>query len=243
MNQASLFIMKIKNVLILFTVFFSIPSFGASHASIPSLSAISKLAIEVIEKKINVADGAKVKITPQSLDSRLTPPLCLPPIKAELATNRAIKRTNTVKISCDSPQLDYPWQIFLSVRVDILYPVVVARETLGPGDLLSSGDVSVQYVDQTYLRGQQFDTVEQVIGTRVKRRIPPNQPIFSNNLCFVCKGDIVSIFARSQTLVIKTVGEALRDGNLGDRIRIKNTNSNKSLHATVIGVGEVEVRM
>ncbi|MEC4726535.1 flagellar basal body P-ring formation protein FlgA [Shewanella sp. D64] len=235
--------MKIKNILILFTVFFSIPSFGASQASIPSLSAISKLAIEVIEKKINVADGAKIKITPQSLDSRLTPPLCLPPIKAELATNRAIKRTNTVKISCDSPQLDYPWQIFLSVRVDILYPVVVARETLGPGDLLSSGDVSVQYVDQTYLRGQQFDTVEQVIGTRVKRRIPPNQPIFSNNLCFVCKGDIVSIFARSRTLVIKTVGEALRDGNLGDRIRIKNTNSNKSLHATVIGVGEVEVRM
>lgn len=243
MNQASLFIMKVKNVLIIFTIFFSTPSFGAAQASVPSLSAISELAIDVIEKKMNVADGAKVKITPQSLDSRLTPPLCLPPIKAQLATDRAIKRTNTVKISCDSPQLDYPWQIFISVRVDILYPVVVAREILGAGELLSEEDVSIQYVDQTNLRGQQFDEIKQVIGTRVKRRIPPNQPIFSSNLCFVCKGDIVSIFARSQSLVIKTVGEAMRDGNLGDRIRVKNTHSNKSLHATVIGVGEVEVRM
>ena len=243
MNQASLFIMKVKNVLIIFMIYFSIPSFAASQVSVPSLSTISKLAIEVIEKKINVADGAKVKITPQSLDSRLSPPLCLPPLKAELATDRAIKRTNTVKISCNSPQLDYPWQIFLSVRVDILYPVVVATETLGPGQLISNGDISIQYVDQTHLRGLQFDNIKQVIGTRTKRRIPPNQPIFSNNLCFVCKGDTVSIFARSQNLVIKTVGEALRDGNLGDRIRIKNSHSNKNLHATVIGVGEVEVRM
>ncbi|ACA85880.1 flagellar basal body P-ring formation chaperone FlgA [Shewanella woodyi] len=235
--------MKVKNVLILFTLLFSTHALSATQASVPSLSTISNLAIETIEKKIDVSGDAKVKITPQSLDTRITPPACFPPVKAELATNRAIKRTNTVKISCDSPQLDYPWQIFLSVRVDILYPVVVARETLGPGDLLSNDDVIIEYVDRTNLRGQQFDDIKQVVGTRVKRRIPPNQPIFSSNLCFVCKGDTVSIYARSANVVIKTVGEALRDGNLGDRIRIKNTHSNKSLHATVTGVGEVEVRM
>ncbi|MBW8185137.1 flagellar basal body P-ring formation chaperone FlgA [Shewanella nanhaiensis] len=235
--------MKVKNVLIFFTLLFSTHALSVTQASVPSLSTISNLAIETIEKKIDVSGDAKVKITPQSLDTRITPPACFPPVKAELATNRAIKRTNTVKISCDSPQLDYPWQIFLSVRVDILYPVVVARETLGPGDLLSNDDVIIEYVDRTNLRGQQFDDIKQVVGTRVKRRIPPNQPIFSGNLCFVCKGDTVSIYARSANVVIKTVGEALRDGNLGDRIRIKNTHSNKSLHATVTGVGEVEVRM
>ncbi|WP_041421740.1 flagellar basal body P-ring formation chaperone FlgA [Shewanella sediminis] len=235
--------MKVKYVVYLIILFQSTHAFSSQEASVPSLSTISNLAIAVIEEKINVAEHAKVNITPQSLDSRLKPPLCLPPVKAELASNRAIKRNNTVKISCNSPQLQYPWQIFLSVRVDVLYPVVVSRETLGPDDLISSGDVAIQYVEQTSLRGQQFDKIEDVVGTRVKRRIPPNQPIFINNLCFVCKGDTVSIFARSKNFEIKTVGEALRDGNLGDRIRIKNSYSNKSLDAKVTGVGEVEVRM
>ncbi|NRD73319.1 flagellar basal body P-ring formation protein FlgA [Shewanella sp. VB17] len=235
--------MKVQNIIILLAIFFTTHALGASKASVPSLSTISNLAIEAIEKKMNITGNAKVSITPQKLDKRLNLPPCLPPIIAALATNRAIKRTNTVKISCNSPQLDYPWQIFIAVRVDILYPVVVARELLGSGDLLTRTNIAIQYVDQSNLRGQQFDTIEQVIGTRVKRRIPANLPIFSDNLCFVCKGDTVSISARSSNLIIKTVGQALRDGNLGDRIGIKNMHSNKNLYATVIGVGEVEVRM
>ena len=160
-----------------------------------------------------------------------------------MASNRAIKRNNTVKITCKSPQLQYPWQIFISVRVDILYPVVVARATLGPGDLIAKGDIVIKYVEQTILRGQQFNNLDEVVGTRVKRRMAPDQPIFSNNLCFVCKGDSVSIIARTENFEIKTVGEALQDGNLGDRIRIKNTYSNKRVDARVIDVGKVEVRM
>ncbi len=234
--------MKVKYVLFSL-IFFTNNVFSAQIASVPSLSTISDLAVAVIEEKIDVAEHAKVNITPQSLDTRLKPPQCLPPVKAELASNRAIKRNNTVKISCESPQLQYPWQIFLSVRVDILFPVVVAREILANGDLITSANVTIKYVEQTVLRGQQFNSIKEVIGTRVKRRMSPDQPIFSDNLCFVCKGDSVSIYARSANFEIKTVGEALHDGNLGDRIRIKNTLSNRKLDARVIDVGEVEVRM
>lgn len=234
--------MKVKYVLFSL-VFLSNHALSTQDASVPSLSAISQLAIGVVEEKINVAEHARVNIIPQRLDTRLKPPLCFPPIKAELASNRAIKRNNTVKITCNSPQLQYPWQIFISVRVDILYPVVVSRATLGPGDLIAKGDIAIKYVEQTILRGQQFHHLDEVVGTRVKRRIAPDQPIFSNNLCFVCKGDSVSIFARTENFEIKTVGEALQDGNLGDRIRIKNTYSNKRVDARVIDVGKVEVRM
>ncbi|WP_076410875.1 flagellar basal body P-ring formation chaperone FlgA [Shewanella sp. UCD-KL12] len=234
--------MKVKFVLFSL-IFFTNNVLCAQVASVPSLSTISQLAIEVIEQKIDVAEGARVNITPQSLDTRLKPPQCLPPIKVELASNRAIKRNNTVKVSCESPQLQYPWQIFLSVRVDILFPVVVAKEILSNGDLISNGNVTIKYVEQTVLRGQQFNSVKEVVGTRVKRRMSPEQPIFSDNLCFVCKGDSVSIYARTDSFEIKTVGEALHDGNLGDRIRIKNTLSNRKLDARVIDVGEVEVRM
>jgi flagella basal body P-ring formation protein FlgA len=93
------------------------------------------------------------------------------------------------------------------------------------------------------LRGQYFSDIDAVIGTRTKRRIAKGSPILGNQLCFVCKGDAVSIYAKTEHLQIKTLGEAMRDGNIGESIRVKNINSNKQLEATVIGIGEVEVRM
>ena len=213
------------------------------NAVTPSLSAISSLAKAAVSNKLDVPANAKVDITPQNLDSRLTPPRCLGPVVAELASDREIGRNNTVKLSCDSPDLAYPWQVYISVRVDILFPVVVANEILSAGELISDNQISVRYVEQSTLRGQQFNETSEITGTRVKRRVAKDAPIFANNLCFVCKGDAVSIYARTANLTIKTLGEALSDGNLNDTIRVKNANSNKQLDARVTGIGEVEVRM
>lgn len=219
---------------------------GASATQIPQqpiLSAIAAAAEEAVAKKIDAPAGAKISIQAQSLDSRVNLPRCEGPVSARLASDRPISRNNTVRISCTSPDLDYPWQMFLSVRAEILFPVVVAKRPLASGDLLDEAAVEVRYVDKTVLRGQQFADTGQLLGTRVKRRIAQDSPIFAANLCFVCKGDAVSIYAKTTSFEIKTLGEALADGNEGDRIRIRNTNSNKVLEATVIGVGEVEVKM
>ncbi|GIU50262.1 flagella basal body P-ring formation protein FlgA [Shewanella sairae] len=242
-NQATAFISNFYFALLFITLLLPIRVFAAEPASIPSISTISRLAIAAVEEKIEAPDKAKIQITPQSLDTRVNLPNCYPPITAEIASDRAIRRNNTVKVSCKSPDLSYPWQIFLSVRADILYPVVVAKSTMGPGDLLSNSDIEIEYIDQTSLRGHQFEETQQVVGARLKRRVIPGQPIFANQLCIICKGDSVSIYARSKNFQIKTVGEALQDGNVGDKIRIKNSHSHKNLDARVTGVGQVEVRM
>ena len=210
---------------------------------IPSVSAISELAKALINEKIAVPANAKVDINPQTVDNRMLPAQCTSPIRVELASEREISRNNTIKVSCDTPDLAYPWQIFMSVRVDILFPVVVATETLAPGELISPSQVEIRYVDQNSLRGMQFSDTNQLTGVRVKRRVAKNYPIFANNLCFVCKNDTVSIYVRSNNFVLKTVGEALQDGNIGDQIRIKNSSSNKELDAIITAIGEVEVRM
>jgi flagella basal body P-ring formation protein FlgA len=57
------------------------------------------------------------------------------------------------------------------------------------------------------------------------------------------QGDTVSIYAKTTNVEIKTLGEALRDGNIDEVIRVKNSNTSKQFDAVVIGVGEVEVRM
>ena len=235
--------MKVKLVQVLIVIFWSLAANAASDIYTPNISTISERAEEAVLKKIDAPENAKVEIIPQRLDSRLNIPRCSSPIIAELASNRSISKTNTVKISCISPDLDYPWQIFLSVRVNIRFPVVVAKETLASGELISANQLVIGYVDQTSIRGQQFNDISSVVGTRVKRRVTKNHPIFAKNLCYVCKGDNISIYARTDKFVIKTLGEALRDGNLGDTIRVRNTSSNKTIDARVVGIGEVEIRM
>ncbi|MFB2726313.1 flagellar basal body P-ring formation chaperone FlgA [Shewanella mangrovisoli] len=235
--------MKVNLVYFLSIIALSIATKANAEPVVPSISAISELAKALINEKISVPSNAKVEILPQTIDSRLLPSQCASPIRVELASDREISRNNTVKVSCDTPDLAYPWQIFMSVRVDILFPVVVASETLAPGELISPTQVEIRYVDQNSLRGMQFSDTSQLSGVRVKRRVAKNFPIFANNLCFVCKNDSVSIYVRSSNFVLKTVGEALQDGNMGDQIRVKNSSSNKELDAIVTAIGEVEVRM
>ncbi|MFB2777651.1 flagellar basal body P-ring formation chaperone FlgA [Shewanella mangrovisoli] len=235
--------MKVNLVYFLSIIALSIATKANAEPVVPSISAISELAKALINEKISVPSNAKVEILPQTIDSRLLPSQCATPIRVELASDREISRNNTVKVSCDTPDLAYPWQIFMSVRVDILFPVVVASETLAPGELISPTQVEIRYVDQNSLRGMQFSDTSQLSGVRVKRRVAKNFPIFANNLCFVCKNDSVSIYVRSSNFVLKTIGEALQDGNIGDQIRVKNSSSNKELDAIVTAIGEVEVRM
>lgn len=235
--------MKVNLVYFLCVIALFLTSAANAAPEVPSVSAISELAKALINEKISVPANAKVEIAPQPIDNRLLPAQCASPIKVELASDREISRNNTVKVSCDTPDLAYPWQIFMSVRVDILFPVVVASETLAPGELISPTQVEIRYIDQNSLRGMQFSDTNQLSGVRVKRRVAKNFPIFANNLCFVCKNDSVSIYVRSSNFVLKTVGEALQDGNIGDQIRVKNSSSNKELDAIVTAIGEVEVRM
>ncbi|MGI2171629.1 flagellar basal body P-ring formation chaperone FlgA [Shewanella sp. MF05960] len=235
--------MKVFFLCFLCLLSLSLPVFASEEATAPSLSTIYQLAKEAVEKKIDVESNAKVEITPQNLEGRLTPPRCYPPISVELASERDVTRNNTVKISCETPDYDYPWQMYLSVRVDIQYPVIVATELLSPNQILNSDDLAIMYVDQYSLKGQFFSDKASLLGSRVKRRVAKDSPIIGSNLCFVCKGDMVSIYAKTQSIEIKTLGEALRDGNIGEAIKVKNSKSNKRLEAVVIGVGEVEVRM
>ena len=232
------------NLVCFFSVFaLFMPAFASAEPIVPTVSAISELAKALISEKISVPANTKVDISPQIVDARMLPSQCSSPIQVELASDREISRNNTLKVSCNTQELAYPWQIYISVRVDILFPVVVTTETLAPGELISPSQVEIRYIEQNSLRGAEFDDPSKLAGVRVKRRVSKDYPILSNNLCFVCKNDSVSIYVRSNSFELKTAGEALQDGNKGDRIRVKNSSSNKELDAIVTGIGEVEVRM
>ena len=156
--------------------------------------------------------------------------------------SQTIKRNNTVKLSCET-QNSYPWQVYLSVAVDIQYQVAIATKTLASGELIDKNKVTLRYVSENSVRGTHFDSIDTILGTKTKKRIAKGYPIFEQNICFVCKGDAVKIIAETNSFSIRTNGTAQSDGNLHDTIRVMNNNSNKIIKAEVIGIGEVRVKM
>ncbi|MBM7073061.1 flagellar basal body P-ring formation protein FlgA [Shewanella sp. 202IG2-18] len=208
---------------------------------VPTLQDISNAAQGAVKDKIVPAKNAKITITPQNINERFKRPQCISPISASLVTPK-LKRNNTVKLSCKTNNA-YPWQVYLSVVVKTQYQVAVPTKTLASNELIDASKVTLKYLDENSIRGTHFDSLKTIIGTKTKKRIAKNHPIFSQNICFVCKGDTVKIFASTKSFSIRTTGTAKTDGNLHDTIEILNNHSNKTIKAQVIGIGEVQVKM
>lgn len=211
-----------------------------ANASGTSLEAIRATAADYVQAHITVPDGARVTVEANELDNRLKYPDCKQPLLASAPGNNGFGRYVTVKVSCAD---DQGWSLYVPVQTRFEYPVVVATATLNADAVLEPQHLRLEYRDANTLRGNTVTDPNQLVGARLIRRIGSGQPIGNNNICLVCSGDLVTIFARTGGIEIKTGGEARGSGALGDTIRVQNSRSKRIIDARVVGVGEVEVRM
>ena len=77
----------------------------------------------------------------------------------------------------------------------------------------------------------------------MKRRVTDGQAIQSNMLCFVCKGDRITITAEIAGMEVKTAGIAQQDGVVGDNIKVINSSSQKAVIARVASPEEVVIHL
>ena len=77
----------------------------------------------------------------------------------------------------------------------------------------------------------------------MKRRITDGQALQSNMLCFVCKGDRITITAEVAGMKVKTAGIAQQDGVVGDNIKVVNASSQKAIVARVASSDEVVIHL
>jgi flagella basal body P-ring formation protein FlgA len=142
-----------------------------------------------------------------------------------------------VKAQCS----DNNWYIFMVVKATETQPVVVISNAVSPGTLLTADNLHIVNMNKKRLRSSTFADIEDVVGARIKRRVTAGRPVDPNNLCYVCKGDNVTISAGNPSMRVKTSGVALEDGRMGETIQVKNRRSNKKIYARVAGTGQVEI--
>lgn len=184
---------------------------------------IEQFAKSYLIEKFPSTDEGNVLISVAKLDPRIVIKPCKIPLTASSPEKSSTRNVN-VKISCDE---SIPWNIYLSAKVEITKAVLIAKDTISKGDTLDDNNVELAFLPQNKIRGNKISDKNIVFGAKAKRRIAKGKAISKSSICLVCKGDVVTIIAASESFSIKTQGVALSSGNINDQIRVRNSRSNK----------------
>ena len=131
-----------------------------------------------------------------------------------------------------------PFKIFSKRELFVL------KQAGQKGDLISRKDIIVR---ETFMNGKSAGypaSAEDVIGKALKRDVPANTVITDQvleNQVVMKRGDIVTIIAESNKLIVRARGRTVEKGRIGENIRVKNIASGKELMAKVISSTAVKV--
>jgi flagella basal body P-ring formation protein FlgA len=187
--------------------------------------------------QLNPNGNKTIDVVAMPIDKRVHVPACNSALNFH-SSSEALSQSNvTVKAQCS----DNNWYMFMVVKATETQPVVVISSAVSPGALLTKKNVHVVKMNKKRLRSSTFADIKDVVGARIKRRVSAGRPVDPNNLCYVCKGDRVTISAGTSTMQVKTSGLALEDGRMGETIQVKNRSSKKKIYARVVSTGQVKI--
>ncbi len=135
-------------------------------------------------------------------------------------------------------------RVMVTAHVVMMKEVPVTRRPIARYELIQPEDLMMQTMDITDLQPNTVFSFQEIAGQRARRNIGPRTVLRKDQLEFppaVKKGDRVLIVAESGGLRITTLGEVKSIGRPGERIRVVNLDSNKSLFARVIDARTVQV--
>ncbi len=172
------------------------------------------------------------------IDPRLRLAPCSQQLQGFIPPNTQLKGNAIVGVRCVGIK---SWHIYLPVQIKVTQNVLVFKRSLKKGHVISAQDVTLRKQDIALLRGDPIDNPKAFIGSTLKRNVRSGELAFTHFACMVCKGEKLKIIAKNQRLSVSMEGNALEDGFMGQRVRIKNIGSSKILSGTVIAKNKVAV--
>ena len=212
---------------------------NTSNAMVFDRDYLTNFIKSSVEKHITLPTQGKLLIEVSQIDPRISLQACLSPLTANIPEKHNGRNVN-VKIVCSDEK---PWHLFVPVKIQTIVPILVTSLRITKGTLLDSSNMEVVFKDSAQIRGTVLNEPTIVTGARVKRNLSKGSAITNKNTCFVCKGQPVSIVAKSSGFEIKSSGTAMRDGSLGDIISVKNDKSGRIVRGQVNAINQVVINL
>lgn len=187
-------------------------------------------AIEILSRNIEIKSPSSVKnlaLCPQEL--MISPPKGLP-------FGRVQRRVSCVQLK---------WSLYVRAHISLTAKLPVLTSNAKRGDIISAQMLGWRKVKLEAKDKQALTQPEEIIGKQVARKIYKNRPITGNQLAepiLVKRGEPVIIEAVADGFNASVQGIALASGKKGEAIRVKNTQSGKTIIAFPIAKGRVRTR-
>ncbi|MBN1636913.1 MAG: flagellar basal body P-ring formation protein FlgA [Deltaproteobacteria bacterium] len=131
----------------------------------------------------------------------------------------------------------------ISGRVRVVTKVPVVQSPIHRGDLITSATVKMERLDITTYT-QTTMNLDECVGMRATTTIRAGRPVLKSNIELppvITRGEEVIIEASNSRLIIKDRGIALKDGNIAQKIPVRNMRSGRQIFGTVIAPSRVQV--
>lgn len=228
---------KLKILVKITVIYFAL--LNSSNAMDFDRDYLKKFIKSHVEQHMTVPEHGKLQVEVSQIDPRISLQACLSPLTANIPEKHNGRNVN-VKIVCPD---ENPWHLFVPVKIQTIVPILVTRIRISKGTLLDSTNMEIVQKDVSKIRGSVLSDAAIVVGARSKRNLSKGSAITNKNTCFVCKGQPVSIIAKSASFEIKSMGTALRDGSLGDVISVKNDKSGRIVRGQVSAINQVVINL
>lgn len=219
-------------------ILFIAKSSGSSAAPIQDEAGIRAAIEAAIAPRIEAMHGSQSQVEVGAIDSRLRLPAC-DNIAVELPS--ADSATMTAKVTCPQPN----WTLYVPVRLHAWIEAVVAATNLAPNTKLTAAELTRGRADafsgMTGLLTDPRAAEGKILRTSVMAGAPILTPLLELPIS-VHRGQQVMLTLTDEGMTIRTTAKALDDGRVGDTIQVENTDSQKTLRATVSRDGGVEIK-
>ena len=152
--------------------------------------------------------------------------------------------TGAQKIEVTATSIEETVQFVLDVQVSTPPQVVVAAKGLPRGAIVRPEDLVLTSTIPASEQGDAIRSLEEVVGRETTRAIAEGHMLDRSVLrspVMVRRGDVVTVFARSAGIRVRTLARARDEGGVGDLISVESLQDRKAYFARVSGAHEVEV--
>jgi flagellar basal body P-ring formation protein FlgA len=214
-------------------------TFAIAQPQSYSPAQLTTAAEQWLQQQIPAVEHTDMQIVVNALDNRIGIKFCDAPL--EFSLSQAItQRQNTIQIHCAAQD---SWQLYVPVRIDEIVHAVILQQNIAAGSLITAEMLTTDQRERRFVRGSLVADVSSVLGARSKRALSMGQILTFQDLCLVCKGDVVTISVNENGLSVAATGIAQSDGSLGDTISVLNQQSKRAIIAQVVAVNQVRIKI
>ena len=212
-------------------------------AEIELLDTIRLRAQEHALTQIVDGDLQDARASAGQLDARLQLKKCSSRLETFSTGSMNKASRMTVGVRCTGLN---PWTLYVPVTVSAMVDVVFSSRALTRGTLLTAEDLETRQISLDKLPIGYLSDSSRLANFELTRSIRAGTPLTLNAVRsrkIVRQGQEVIIVAQTSGIQVRMTGQALKNGDFGDLIPVKNLNSGRTVEATILSDSTVSVNL